>query len=108
MLRRLVEVLLLLFLAVIGANWPELPFGARLADLVFIPLAISVIAFAGLSWRWRWPDIAIVIYLLGALPAIAVSSDQRQSAMELAREIYVAIIYVIIALAVRQGLARTV
>ena len=51
--RRLVEILLLLFLVLIGLNWPALPFNSSLADLIFIPLAISVVTLARTRWSWR-------------------------------------------------------
>jgi hypothetical protein len=106
--RRIVDVLLLLFLAAIGVNWPELPYNARLADLIFIPLALFVVALPDARWTWRWPDLAVVIYLLGAVPAIAASADRTHSAMEFGREIYLAIVYVIVAMAARHGMARTI
>ena len=106
--RRLVEFLLLLFLAVIGVNRPALPFNATGADLIFVPLAISILAAAGFRWTWRRPDFAVAIYLLGAVPAIAISTDQRASAVELLRELYLAAIYFIIAIAAREGFARAV
>ncbi|HUQ89441.1 MAG TPA: hypothetical protein VM096_17900, partial [Vicinamibacterales bacterium] len=40
------KYLLLLFLITIGINWPEFPYNARLADVLFIPLAASVFAAA--------------------------------------------------------------
>src|SRR5688572_6307290 len=106
--RRIVEALLLVFLAAIGVNLPEFPYGARLADLIFVPLALTVVARTGLRWTWRRPDLAIALYLLAALPAIAVSADRSHSAMELVREIYLAAIYVIVAIVAREGFARTV
>jgi hypothetical protein len=106
--RRIVDVLLLLFLAAIGVNWPDLPYNARLADLIFIPLAALVVALPQSRWTWRWPDLAVAIYLLGAVPAIAVSTDRTQSAMEFVREIYLAVVYVVIAMAARYGMARTI
>jgi len=106
--RRLVEFLLLLFLAFIGVNRPVLPFNASAADLIFIPLAVSIVALAGFRWTWRRSDSAVAIYLLAALPAIAVSADQRASAIELIREVYLAAIYIVIAIAAREGFARTI
>src|SRR6188474_1645178 len=106
--RRLVEFLLLLFLAFIGVNRPVLPFNASAADLIFIPLAVSIVALAGFRWTWRRSDSAGAIYLLAALPAIAVSADQRASAIELIREVYLAAIYIVIAIAAREGFARTI
>lgn len=106
--RRIVEALLLVFLAAIGVNWPEFPYGARLADLIFLPLALTVLALTGFRWTWGRPDLAIALYLVAALPAIAVSADRSHSAMELVREIYLAAIYVIVAIVAREGFARTV
>lgn len=106
--QRIVDVLLLLFLAAIGVNWPDLPYNARLSDLIFLPLAAFVFALRERRWEWRWPDLAVAIYLLGALPAIAVSADRTQSAIEFAREIYLAVVYAIVAMAARHGMARTI
>ena len=106
--RRIVELLLLLFLAFIGVNWPDLSYNARLADLIFVPLAAFVVALPQARWTWRTPDFAVVIYLLGAVPAIVASADRTQSAMEFGREIYLAIVYVIVAMAARHGMARTI
>lgn len=107
MYRRLVEFLLLLFLAAISVNWPELPYNARLADLIFIPLAISVLTMPGTRWSWHWSDVAVAAYLLGALPSIANVEDPTPGALELAREAYLVAIYVVLAVAVRAGFART-
>ena len=106
--RRLAEVLNLLFLATIGVQWPELPFNASSADVIFIPLAIAVVTLPGARWTWQRFDLAVVLYLLGVLPAIAASTDRQQSGMEFVREIYLAIIYMIVALAAREGFARTI
>ena len=106
--RRLVELLLLLFLAAIGVNWPELPYNARLADLIFIPLAISVLTLAMTRWSWHWSDVAAAAYLLGALPSIANVEDQVHSALVLGCGAYLVAIYVVMAVATREGFARTI
>ena len=106
--RRIVDVLLLLFLAAIGVDWPNLPYNAQLADLIFIPLAALVVALPQARWTWRWPDLAVAIYLLGAVPGIAVSADRTHSVMEFGREIYLAIVYLVVAMAARHGMARTI
>ena len=108
MLRRITTALLLIFLAVIGVNWPELPYNARLADLVFIPLAIAVVALPRARWTWRTVDYAVAGYLLGALPSIALSEDVQRSTFEFTRHIYVVAIYAVFAMATRQGLATTI
>ena len=106
--RQIAATLLLLFLAVIGVNSPELPYNARLVDVIFIPLAIAVLTLPGAKWTWRWTDLAVAGYLLGAVPSILVSSDRQHSLIELGRELYLAAIYVIAAIATRQGFARTI
>jgi hypothetical protein len=115
-----VIVLLSAFLAVIGVNWPELPFGARLADLIFIPLSMitlvrclvpdttrrTMVVFRTLPHiTWRRSETAIAVYLLASLPALVVSADPRHGAIELVREIYGAAIYVVMLLATCQGFA---
>ena len=106
--RRLVEILLLLFLVLIGLNWPALPFNSSLADLIFIPLAISVVTLARTRWSWRWFDTAVAAYLLGALPSLANVEDASPGVLELIREGYLVALYVVMALAVREGFARTI
>ena len=100
--------LLLCFLAIVGVNWPVLPFNANVADLIFVPVAISVLAVAGFRWTWRRADLAVAVYLLGSLTALALSDEPRAGVMELIRQVYLAAIYVIIAIAAREGVARTI
>ena len=103
--------LLLLFLITIGVNWPELPYNARLADVIFVPLAAAVFfspaptPYSPLNWRWS--DLAVAGYLLGAVPAILISDDRRASAIELVRQLYLVAIYVVFAIAARHRLANT-
>lgn len=106
--RRLVSILLLCFLAGIAVNWPELPYNARLADAIFLPLFAAVALLPWTGMRLRGPDIAVAGYVLGAIPALIVSTDQRQSAIELVRELYLAAIYITIVIATRHGFARTI
>jgi hypothetical protein len=106
--RQAVRVLLLLFLVTIGVDWPALPNNARLADLVFLPLAVLALTLPRTRWTWQWSELAIAAYLVGSLPAIAVSPDQRHSALEMVRQLYLVAIYVVFAIVARQGFARTV
>ncbi|MBY0493264.1 MAG: hypothetical protein K2Y23_03515 [Cyanobacteria bacterium] len=105
--RKIAEALLLSFLGVIGINWPELPYHARLADLVFIPLAVGIVVLPGAKWTWRWVDLAVAGYLLGAVPSVFNSLDRYQSILELGRELYLVAIYAVFAIAARRGFART-
>jgi hypothetical protein len=102
--------LLLIFLAVIAVNWPELPYNMRAADVAFAAAAIAVL---GAVRNWPWPrfdalDGAIALYLLGSAVSAVFSPVRGVSAIELVRHLYVASIYIVIVVAVRQGLAHTV
>lgn len=101
--------LLLLFLATIAIDWPSLPFNARVTDAVFMVAAIAILAKA----KWSWPqftalDLAVGGYLAGSVISVLFSPDPRSGAIELVREFYLVDIYLVIVLAVRQGLATTV
>ena len=104
----LVRALLLTFLAIVGVNWPPLPLNASVADGVFVLLAIAVISMPLPKLAWRRSDTAGVLYLAGAVPAILISTDHRASLIEFARELYVAVIYVVIAVATSRGFAKTI
>jgi hypothetical protein len=102
--------LLLLFLITMGVDWPQLPFNARLTDLAFAAAAVAVVL--GHS-RWARPafpalDLAIIAYIAGSVTAVIFSPDPRASVVELVRQVYLVAVYVVIAMAVRQGVARTI
>jgi hypothetical protein len=102
--------LLLLFLITIPLNWPGLPLNIRAADLLFIPAAATIFAAVG-TWRRPRPhalDTAVVIYLAGSLAAMLFSPDPGAGTIELVRHLYVATIYVVIALAAAHGFVHTV
>jgi hypothetical protein len=107
MLRQIATALLLIFLAVIGVNWPELPAGSRLADLIFIPVALVVLALPGAHWTWRKADLAVGLYLFGSVASLVFSPDPGAGRNELVRQLYLAAIYAVSATAVRQGFATT-
>jgi hypothetical protein len=101
--------LLLLFLATIAIDWPQLPFNARATDIVVIAAGIAVLAKS----RWSWPrftalDLAAAGYIGGSVIAVMFSPDPRAGAVEIVRQLYLIAIYVIIVVAVRQGLATTI
>jgi O-antigen ligase len=101
---------LLLFLAAIAVDWPQLPLNMRAADIVFIAAALAV---AGGARPWMRPrlqmlDAAIAVYLAGSVVSVIFSPDVRAGAVELIRQAYLVAIYAVVAIAVWQGLARTV
>ena len=101
--------LLLLFLITMAVNWPQLPFNARITDVIFLAAAIAVVrAHRSSTIRITVLDFAILCYLAGSVLAVLFSPDPRVSAIELVRQLYLVVIYVVIAMAVRQGLERTI
>ncbi len=103
--------LLLIFLTTIAIEWPQrLPFNIRLADAAFVAAALAI-AGSARPWsrpRWHLLDVAVVVYLSGSLIALVASPDPQAGLVEMARHLYVAAIYIVIALAVRQGLTPTI
>ena len=102
--------LLLLFLITMGVDWPQLPFNAHLTDIAFAALAVAIV-LEHKPWsrpRLTTLDLAVIGYIAGSVPAVVFSPDQRVSAVELIRQLYLVAVYVVIAMAVRQGLAATV
>ena len=102
--------LLLLFLATMAVDWPRLPFNARFTDFVLMAAAVAVL-LRQKPWsrpRFTTLDLAVFGYVAGSVPAVIFSPDPRVSVVELVRQLYLVAIYVVIAVAVRQGLTVTV
>src|SRR5688500_8263239 len=102
--------LLLLFLATMAVNWPQLPFNMRATDVLFVAAAIAIAAAAR---PWTLPrlsalDYTIAAYVGGSIMSTAFSPDVGVSSIELARHLYLVSIYVVIAVAVRHAMADTV
>ena len=118
------RALLLAFLATMAIDWPPLPFNARLPDLIFVLLALATVAQSREGgWRtevddgrtevrpytYLYPlDYAIVVYLAGSVAATVFSPAPAAGVIELIRELYLVVMYLVIAIAVRRGLAQTV
>jgi hypothetical protein len=107
--RRLEALAVVVFLASLGLNWPFLPLNIRLAELLFIPLAV-------LLARSLWTtlatstkpslsplDLLAAGYLAGGLPSLLATTDLRFSLVELVRHGYVVAIYAAVAVAVYRG-----
>jgi len=95
---RLTDIALVVFLASLALNWPDLPLGIRFPDLIFLPLALlTVAAFRRTRCSPQWLDLLVLLYLLGSLPSFLVTGDLRESATELIRHAYVVAIYAVVA-----------
>lgn len=102
--------LLLVFLTIVAIDFPRLPFNIRAADIAFAAAALAILAGVRASPRPRlhFLDIAVAVYLGGSLVALLFSPDPAAGAIEMVRHLYLAGIYLVIAIAVRQGFATTV
>ncbi len=105
---RLVSGLLLVFLASLGLNWPDLPFNARLADVCFVALAAAVAGAGGPGPGRHRLDAVVAAYVLGGVPSFFASSDPGASAVEVLRQAYLVAIYAVIAAVVVRGYAHVV
>jgi O-antigen ligase len=102
--------LLLLVLATMAVNWPPLPLNARATDVAFVAAATAIV-WAARPWtlpRLSALDYTIAAYIGSSMLSTALSPDVVASSIELVRHLYVVSIYIVIALAVRHGLAHTV
>jgi O-antigen ligase len=102
--------LLLVFLATMAIDWPQLPFNMRATDVLFVAVAIAIAAAAR---PWTLPrlsalDYTIAAYVGGSILSTAFSPDVGVSSIELVRHLYLVSIYVVIAVAVRYAMADTV
>jgi O-antigen ligase len=109
--------LLVAFLATMAIDWPPLPFNARLTDLIFILVALVTVAQSregGLRtevrpYTYLYPlDYAVVIYLAGSVVAAMASPAPSDGLVEIIRESYLVVMYLVIAIAVQRGFAQTV
>lgn len=102
--------LLLIFLTTIAIDWPRLPYNIRPTDLALIAAALAILAGVR-SWarpRLLFLDAAILVYLGGSAVALMFSPSPQAGVIEMVRHLYVAGIYVVIAIAVRQGFSTTI
>jgi len=103
--------LLLLFLATTAIDWPQqLPFNMRATDVIFIAAAMATIVSARpfAVPRLSPLDVTIAAYIGGSIVSTAFSPDVGVSIIELVRHLYLVSIYIVIAIAVRQGLAGSI
>lgn len=92
------------FCAVLAVDWPVLPGGVRLADALFVVAAAALVAERRPApLRLVWLDGLVIAYLLGGLPSLLASDDVRVSATEWARQLYLAGVYALVAVAVARG-----
>ncbi|MGQ0732899.1 MAG: hypothetical protein ACT4QD_04505, partial [Acidobacteriota bacterium] len=94
------------FAGSLAIDWPALPAGIRLAELLFVPVAMA----ACLGFRLRRPvvtrlDVLVLAYVAGALPSLLTTDDRTQSVVELGRHVYLAGLYGAVANLASRGYA---
>jgi hypothetical protein len=96
------------FLATLALAWPDLPLGARVPDLLFIPLAGVVLLTRrpSLPVQGRWLDALVLAYLAGGVPSLFSTADLQGSVIEWLRGLYLAAIYLVVAVLVTRGHTR--
>jgi O-Antigen ligase len=102
----IVSVLAAAYLATSVVDWPVLPFGARLPDVVFVGLTAAMLSGRPLPLRqFHRLDLLVLLYIAGGLPSLLASSNVLASAIELGRHGYLALTYAIVAMVVARGRA---
>jgi hypothetical protein len=102
----MVSVLASAYLATSALDWPMLPLGARLPEIVFVALTAVLLYERQLSLRqFHRLDWFVLLYLAGGLPSLLASKDVLASAIELGRHCYLALAYVVVAMVVAQSRA---
>jgi hypothetical protein len=105
---RIVSACIAAFLASLALNWPAFPFNARLPDVLFLVAAAALIATRPSPLRFHWLDVLIILYIAGALPSLLATDDLTISGIELARQVYLVAVYLVVAVAVANGYQRLV
>jgi O-antigen ligase len=102
------KVLLSLWLLSLGVDWPALPGNGRVADLLFFPAAAAVLSTGRGGLRARALDVAVGAYAVAGGIGLLASTDRAASLIELARHGYLALSYLVIAIAIVRGHAAVV
>jgi hypothetical protein len=101
-------LLVVIWLASLGVDWPQFPGGARLADVLFVPAALAVFRGDRLRVRLRRLDALVIAYVAAGSVGLIVSSNRAATLMELGRHAYLAVIYGVVAAAIVGGLGAAV
>ncbi len=98
---RVAGVIVCLFVALLPVGWPALSWNMQPGDLIFPAVVLAL-----LVWRPALPrhrlDVFVAIYLVGSALSIPTSISLRVSALALAKELYLAGIYLALKAAVPQ------
>jgi O-antigen ligase len=98
-----VRALALAYLAAMPIAWSPLPWNIKWADVLFVPLAASVLAAGDLRpIRLRPLDWLVILSLLAPIPSLLAAPDVGLSAIEYAKGIYLAAVYAVFAVVVRR------
>jgi hypothetical protein len=93
-----VSGLVLGYVVLLPIGWSPFPASVQWSDVLFVPLFAWWIATRGRAgWSLHPLDGLVAVYLLGSLPSLAATTDVRQSLLQYAKEIYLALVYLVFA-----------
>ena len=100
--RRLSEALLLAYLCLLPVHWSPLPFNLQWADAIF-PFLLAAALLSRPAFRLTRVDLLVAGYLLAALPSFLVTVDVRASAVQFAKDVYMAALFFVVAMVASRG-----
>jgi hypothetical protein len=96
------EALFLLYVCILPLHWSPLPFNLQWADLLFPVLFVAAFA-ARPAIRPTTLDVLVAVYVLGAIPSFLSTPDRRASAIQFAKDVYMALLYVTVVATAARG-----
>ena len=96
--RRASEVLLLGYVCLLPIHWSPLPLNLQWADILF-PFLLLATGATRPTFRATTLDLLVGAYVLGALPSFLVTPDAAASSVQIAKDIYMATLYFVVAAA---------
>ncbi len=103
---RWISALSMAFLALMPVRWSPFSWNLQWCDLAALLLLVLVVTGKRPAWRWHLLDAAVIMYLVGSIPALTQSGSPLSGAVEYAKQLYVAALYAAYALLARTASAR--
>lgn len=88
----LLLLLVVAYLVLMTVSWSPFPWNMQWSEVAFVVLAAWVVASGAVAgWRPHPVDGLVALYLLGGLPSLLATSDLTASAVQLAKQGYLAL-----------------
>lgn len=102
-------ILVVAYLVLMTVSRSPFPWNVQWSEGAFLALAAWAIASGAVAgWRPHLVDGLVALYLLGGLPSLLATSDLTSSAVQLAKQGYLALLYVLLARLIRHHSLRAV